>query len=398
MDIAIHEWISMLIRWLHITTAIAWIGASFYFIWLDLSLRRRDGLPDGVDGEVWSVHGGGFYHAQKYMVAPKEMPGELHWFKYESYFTWLSGFGLLAVMYYWGAESYLIDPAKIALQPWQAISGSLLFLMGGWIIYDQLCKTPLGRNTSVLAVLVFVLVVGSSYGLSAIFSDRAALLHVGAMIGTIMSGNVFFIIIPNQKIVVADLKAGRGPDPSLGAQAKQRSTHNNYLTLPVLLMMISNHYPLLMSPEKGWMIVALILLIGGSVRHYFNAAHAGGPGKRLLWQWPTAAGLMIVLILLVSARTDRRSVTATPVSETRAMAIIQTRCVTCHSDRPTDPDFEKAPGGLNFDDVAVVRKNSPRILAQSVLSKTMPLANRTGMTEDERDQLGQWIRSGMPVK
>jgi len=396
MEIAVQDWASMLVRWVHIITGIAWIGSSFYFIWLDLSLRQRDGLPDGAYGEVWSVHGGGFYHAQKYLVAPKQMPDELHWFKYESYFTWLSGFCLLAIIYYWGAESFLVDTSKMALQPWQAVLSSLLFLAGGWVIYDLICKSPLGRNTAVLATLVFVLIVVSSFGLSQIFSDRAALLHVGAMIGTMMTGNVFFIIIPNQKIVVEDLKNDRAPDPSLGLQAKQRSTHNNYLTLPVLLMMISNHYPMLSGAEKGWMIVALILLIGGVVRHYFNFAHAGVKGRGLMWQWPLSAILLIGLIVLVSVRSGEDIVAEDVISGPDALAIIQTRCIACHAANPVDPDFEQAPGGLKFEDAESVRKNATRILAQSVLSKTMPLANRTGMTAEERRQLGGWIRAGMP--
>jgi uncharacterized membrane protein len=396
MEIAVQDWASMLVRWVHIITGIAWIGSSFYFIWLDLSLRQREGMPEGAYGEVWSVHGGGFYHAQKYLVAPKQMPDELHWFKYESYFTWLSGFCLLAIMYYWGAESFLVDGDKMALEAWQAIAISFGFLVSGWIVYDQICKSSLGRNTAVLAVLVFVLVVVSSYGLSQVFSDRAAMLHVGAMIGTMMTGNVFFIIIPNQKIVVEDLKNGRDPDPALGMQAKQRSTHNNYLTLPVLLMMISNHYPMLTGAEKGWMIVALILLIGGIVRHYFNSAHTGASGKALMWQWPVATLLMVGLILLVSIRSGEEVAEEDVISAPQALAIIQTRCVACHTAKPTDPDFEEAPGGLKFDDVESVRKNATRILAQSVLSKAMPLANKTGMTMEERKQLGGWIRTGMP--
>jgi len=396
MEIAFQDWASMLFRWLHITTGIAWIGSSFYFIWLDLSLRKREGMAEGVYGENWSVHGGGFYHSRKYLVAPPEMPGELHWFKYESYFTWLSGFCLMAVMYYWGAESFLVDADKIALEPWQAITGSLVFLAGGWIIYDLICKSPLGQNTAVLATLVFILIVVSSYGLSQFFSDRAAMLHVGAMVGTIMTGNVFFIIIPNQKIVVEDLKNGRSPDPSLGMQAKQRSTHNNYLTLPVLLMMISNHYPMLTGSEKGWMIVAMILLIGGIVRHYFNTAHTGASGKALMWQWPVASALVIGLILLVSMRSGEEVAEEDVIGEIEAMAIIQTRCISCHATTPRDEDFDEAPGGLKLETMDVIRKNSTRILAQSVLSKAMPLANKTEMTLEERKQLGGWIRAGMP--
>ena len=291
MEIAWQDWLGMIIRWLHLATGIAWIGTSFFFIWLDLSLRRRGEMPDGVQGESWLVHGGGFYHAQKYSVAPEHLPAELHWFKYEAYFTWLSGFALLGVMYYWGAESFLIDPDRTPFSPSVAILVSLVFLGGGWLAYDGLCRSPVGQHTGLLAGAVFLLVTIAGWGLTQLFSDRAAFLHVGAVIGTIMSANVFFIIIPNQKKVVADLKAGRTPAPALGLQAKQRSLHNNYLTLPVLLLMVSAHYPVLFSGAAtwGWLVIALILLIGGVVRHFFNTLHTGGRGWALLWQWPVAA-------------------------------------------------------------------------------------------------------------
>lgn len=395
MDIAWQEWASLLIRWLHLITGIAWIGSSFYFIWLDLSLRRREGLPDGVGGESWSVHGGGFYHVEKYLVAPARMPGELHWFKYESYFTWLSGFALLAVIYYWGAESFLVDPAKLALQPWQAVLASIVFLSAGWVAYDWLCKSPVGGNTALLAAAVFVLLVAGAWGLSEVFSNRAAFLHVGAMIGTMMTGNVFFVIIPNQKKVVADLVAGRTPDPALGRQAKQRSTHNNYLTLPVLLMMVSGHYPVLFGNGLTWAVVGLVILIGGVVRHFFNTMHAGATRRALWWQWPAAAALLVGLVVLVSPRPAERSQVSS-VSVAQAMAIVQARCVACHAAVPADADFDRPPAGLTFETPADLRRNAARILGQAVLSTAMPLGNKTGMTAAERAGLGAWIRAGMP--
>ena len=396
MDFSVMDWAALLFRWLHLTTGIAWIGSSFFFVFLDLSLRRHKDLPKGVNGDSWMVHGGGFYHAQKYMVAPSHMPEELHWFKYEAYFTWISGFALMSIMYYWGAESFLIDADKVAFEPWQAIAASLMFLVFGWIFYDLICKSPLGNNTGTLAVCVFVLVVAASWGLLEVFSGRAAFLHVGAMIGSIMVGNVFFVIIPNQKRVVASLKAGEEPDPALGLQAKQRSTHNNYLTLPVLLMMISNHYPILFGQAHSWVIIALILLVGGVVRHYFNTSHAGGTGRALQWQWPLAAVLMIILIAVATYKPGGEK-SEDLISSKDVLAIVQTRCISCHATKPADADFEQAPGGIKFESIDVVRKNGARILNQVVLSKAMPLANKTQMTDTERTQLGAWIRAGMPL-
>ena len=282
MEIVVTEWISLLLRWVHLIVGIAWIGSSFYFIWLDLSLRRRDGLPDGVAGETWMVHGGGFYQAQKYLVAPPSLPAELHWFKYEAYFTWITGFLLLAVIYYWGAASFLIDPQVLDLAPWLAILLSLGLLAGGWIAYDLLCRSPLGRNTGLLAVLVFLLSVAAAIVFTHIFSGRAAFIHVGAFLGTIMAANVLFHhhSQPEEDRRGADRR--QEPDPALGLQAKQRSTHNNYLTLPVLLMMVSNHYPIVIGHTWSWLIIGGVIVVGGVVRHFFNTRNAGGRGLAIV--------------------------------------------------------------------------------------------------------------------
>lgn len=396
MDVAIMDWAALIFRWLHIVTGIVWIGSSFFFVFLDLSLKKHAGLSEGVSGDAWLVHGGGFYHSQKYIVAPPHMPEELHWFKYEAYFTWLSGIGLMGIMYYWGAESFLIDSDKIAFKPWQAIAISLIFLTFGYLFYDRLCKSPLGNKTWTLSICVFLLIVAASWGLLEVFSGRAAFLHVGAIIGSMMVGNVFFIIIPNQKLVVSSLKAGTAPDPALGLQAKQRSTHNNYLTLPVLLLMISNHYPVLFGHTHSWAIMALILLVGGVVRHYFNTSHAGGTGRAVQWQWPLASALMVVLILVASYKQDDKK-SDKLISAVDALSIVQTHCVACHASNPMDKDFDNAPGGVMLETIDSIRKNGSRILNQAVLSKAMPLANKTLMTELERQQLGAWIRAGMPI-
>ena len=392
MEIAWQDWAGLFIRWLHLATGIAWIGTSFYFIWLDQSLRRRQQLTTGVDGESWIVHGGGFYHVQKYMVAPEQLPEELHWFKYEAYFTWLSGFALMAVMYYFGAETFLIDRDRADISVPIAVMVSLAFLAGGWLVYDLLCRSTVGRHTGPLALAVFVLIVLVSWGLSQLFSDRATFLHVGSVIGTIMSANVFFIIIPNQKKVVADLKAGRQPAAELGQQAKQRSLHNNYLTLPVLLLMVSAHYPLLFAGQAtwGWLVIALVLLIGGVVRHFFNTWHTDARGSALLWQWPLAVLLGVVLAIFLSTR--QAMPLTESVSDERALAIIQMHCVACHAATPTHRGFKSPPAGLILDVRETVILAAERVMAQAVLSKAMPLGNATGMTDTERAELGTWLR------
>ena len=386
------EWASLLLRWLHVITAIAWIGSSFYFVWLDLSLRKGEHLPKGVHGESWSVHGGGFYHVQKYLVAPEAMPKELHWFKYESYFTWISGFSLLIVTYYWGAQVFLIDSSVADLSVQQAVGLSLGSLALGWIIYDGLCKTPAGKDLRVLGLLVYAVVLLAAYGYSEIFSSRAALLHVGAMVATWMTGNVFFIIIPNQKKVVTSLKQGKTPDPALGLQAKQRSTHNNYLTLPVLFMMLSNHYPMTFVGEDLWILVALVVLIGAIIRDYFNAGHAGANGFRVRWQWPVAS----VLILTLAFWAKPPSVTLEAsyrINDTEVQMLVTTHCSGCHAAQPTTPGFSSPPKGVILETLTDVEKYKQQIYAQSVASRAMPPGNMTQMTQEEREILGGWLEN-----
>jgi uncharacterized membrane protein len=387
------EWASLLLRWLHVITAIAWIGSSFYFVWLDLSLRKRDGLTPGVHGESWSVHGGGFYHVQKYQVAPAQMPPELHWFKYESYFTWISGFSLLVVTYYWGASAYLIDTSVAAWSPLQAVGLSLFGLIIGWLIYDGLCRSPLGRHLPTLTWSVFLMILVASWLFSQTFSSRAALLHVGAMIATWMTANVFFIIIPNQKKVVRSLEAGEAPDPSLGLQAKQRSTHNNYLTLPVLFMMLSNHYPMTFVGDQLWILVGFVVLIGGVVRDYFNASHAGGDGWRIRWQWPLASVLTLTLAVWAMPSSLTRGPPSTAVTDTEVLQIVTTHCAGCHASVPTQVGFQSAPKGVVLETLVDIDRYQAQIYSQSVASQAMPLANITQMSEDERARLGAWIQA-----
>ncbi|WP_417842358.1 urate hydroxylase PuuD [Thalassospira sp.] len=395
MDILFQDWINLILRWAHVITGIAWIGSSFYFVWLDLSLRKRPGMDDGVYGEAWMVHGGGFYHVNKWMVAPAKMPDDLHWFKYEAYFTWLTGFALLVTMYYWSAESYLIDPSVMPMTKWDAILTGLISLVAGWFIYDLICKSPIGRKTGTLAIALFIQIMAFAWIYTHVFSGRGAFIHVGALIGTIMAANVFRIIIPNQKKVVASLMAGEKPDPALGLQAKQRSTHNNYLTLPVLAMMISNHYPMTYAHDQAWVVIGLILIVGGLVRHFFNTRNSGGAGKAIAWQLPAAAVFMAILVVFVSYDPSAPR-SGDIISSNEAMGIIQTRCAVCHSAHPTEDGFDEAPAGVMFDSLDQVHTNAQRIMAQAVIGKSMPLGNLTEMTDEERAKLGQWIRAKMP--
>ncbi|MEM6339676.1 MAG: urate hydroxylase PuuD, partial [Pseudomonadota bacterium] len=302
---AFGAWLEFAVRWLHVITAIAWIGSSFYFIALDLGLNRDRDFDTGADGEQWQVHGGGFYHIQKYLVAPEKMPDDLIWFKWESYATWLSGFALLALVYYLGAEFYLIDPAVMDLLTWQAVAISVASLAVGWVIYDQLCKSPLGDNPTALMLVLFGVLLAMSYFYASVFSGRAALLHLGAFTATIMTANVAHIIIPNQRIVVADLIAGRTPDPKYGKIAKLRSTHNNYLTLPVIFLMLSNHYPLSFGTQYAWIIASLVFLMGVTIRHWFNTVHArkGHPH----WTWGATAVIFLAIIWLSTAPANVQS-------------------------------------------------------------------------------------------
>jgi len=379
-------WLELALRWLHVVTAIAWIGASFYFIWLDGNIRPAGG-NSLVAGELWAVHGGGFYHNQKYLVAPEKLPPDLHWFKYEAYFTWISGFFLLAVIYFAGASLFLIDLAKLALTPNQAIGLSLTFLAGGWIVYDGLCRSPVGQKNTVFAVLWFAVLTATAYALTHIFSDRAAFLLLGAIIGTAMAANVFFIIIPNQKKAVAAMLAGKVPEARWGTQAKQRSLHNNYMTLPVILCMISNHFPMLFASPLNWLSLGLLSASAVSVRHFFNLRHKAG----LEWSLVVVAMALFGVAAAVASWPARPK--PSPATHLTAglpppvRAIIAKHCVMCHSATPTHEGFNSPAGGLDFTKDAVVQANASRIILQAVTTKVMPLGNETHITDGERQAL-----------
>ncbi len=383
------EWLNLLIRWAHLVAGIGWIGTSFYFIALDLSLRKRARMNPGVYGTAWEVHGGGFYHVEKYTVAPKELPEDLIWYKWEAYLTFLTGFALLTVMYYFNASAYLIDPEVLALTPGEAVLISVVSLAAGWFIYDRLlCRSALGRNTPLLALAVFVLIMAFSYLFTNVFSGRGAFIHVGSLIGTIMAANVFAVIIPNQKKITASLLAGEAPDPALGATGKQRSVHNNYLTLPVLLMMVSNHYPLLTNHPQSWILVALVLVMGAMARHFLNRHEAGDPLQKIWWTLPVAgAGLAVALVMTAPA--PRVSLAA--VHDDVAVNISRMHCASCHARAPTHEGFAEAPKGIYLETPADLRRYAALIDQQAVKSDAMPLGNETGMTEEERRTLGDWI-------
>jgi uncharacterized membrane protein len=391
VDAFLAEWLNLLLRWAHLVVGIGWIGTSFYFMALDYSLGRDERLRDGVLGTAWQVHGGGFYHVEKYTVAPATLPAVLHWFRWEAYLTWVTGFGLLVVQYYFHASAFLIDPAVMPLTPWQATALSVAALLAGWLIYDGICRV-LGDRTLLLALSVFALILIASIIFTSVFSGRGAFVHVGAFVGTIMAVNVFAVIIPAQKKMIAQMIRGETPDPRYGAIGKQRSTHNNYLTLPVLLMMVSQHYPFLFNHPYSWLVVALILISGGLVRHALNRIDAGDDWNRYGWTLPVAAVALLATIYVTAPQ--RRAVAAGPaVSDVAALTISQKHCVSCHARKPTHPAFNAPPKNMVLETAADLRRYGEPIMLQTVQNRAMPLGNQTGMTDEERDQLGRWLRA-----
>lgn len=391
------DWMNLLVRWLHIITGIAWIGASFYFVWLDNSIRPpapgSDLANKGVSGELWAVHGGGFYNPQKYLVAPAELPKELHWFKWEAYSTWLSGIALLVIVYYFNAQAMMVDKAVADLSSWQAIGIGIGSIVAGWVVYDALCRTKLGQNDLLFGATIFALLVASAWVLNQYLSGRAAYIHVGAMIGTMMVGNVLMLIIPGQRKMVNAMMAGQKPDPIHGLKAKQRSVHNNYFTLPVLFIMISNHYAMTYRHEHAWAVLGMIMAAGVLIRHFFNLRHKG----RFELKYPVAgvALLLAVAVAIAPKAPQARSAVADPAAEFAAVrTIITQRCVSCHSAAPTQPGFATAPSGMMLHTDALVRQNAAKIYEQTVQLKSMPIGNLTNMTDAERAQVGAWFEAG----
>jgi len=399
----IWEWLSFAVRWIHVITAIAWIGSSFYFIALDLSLQKRANLPDGVSGEEWQVHGGGFYHIQKYLVAPKELPAHLTWFKWESYATWLSGFALMCIIYYVGADLYLIDKNLWDIEPWLAITVSVGSIIISYLIYDFLCRSKLGGKPTLLMLLLYLILIFAAWGYTQIFTGRAAFLHLGAITATIMSCNVFMVIIPNQKIVVADLIANKTPDPKYGKIAKLRSTHNNYLTLPVIFLMLSNHYPLAFATEYNWIIASMVFLMGVTIRHYFNTMHARA-GKPT-WTWAITIIIFLIIMWLSTVPnvlSNKKTQIPTALEGLRTSqkfesveSIIISRCSMCHASEPVYPNIHIAPNNVLLETEEQIIQNARGIYLNAGRSNAMPPANVTWMEEDERTLLVQWYEEAL---
>ena len=400
------DWIAFSVRWLHVITAMAWIGASFYFIALDLMLKPAPGMPDGASGEEWEVHGGGFYHTTKYMVAPERLPEHLTWHKWQSYSTWLSGAALLMIIYWVGGELYLLDPTKAELSLWQGVLISAAAIGVGWVLYDFLCKSKLGDHPTAMMLVLFVIIVVMSWGLNQVFTGRAALLHLGAFTATIMTANVFFIIMPNQRIVVNDLKEGRTPDAKYGKIAKLRSTHNNYLTLPVIFLMLSNHYPLSFGTEYAWIIASLIFLTGVTIRHYFNTMHATGSGPH--WTWAVTALLMILIAWLstVSAmdtveEAEARALTpyeqrfASVEGFEDAYSVVLGNCSMCHAREPLWDGMRWPPKGVVLETESDVARHAEAIYLHAGRSNAMPPPNAIStMSRENRETIIAWYKQG----
>ena len=390
------EWTELILRWFHVIAGIAWIGSSFYFIALDLSLKQNKNLPDKSHGEAWQVHGGGFYHLVKYLVAPSKMPSELTWFKWEAYATWVSGFALLALIYYAGAELYMIDIVKYDLEKYEAVIISLLGIVFGWVIYDLVCRLSLKTNVYVLISSIFVLITIMSWAYSEIFSYRGAFMQIGTVLGTIMVANVLMIIIPGQKKVVASLLANETPNPIHGAIAKQRSLHNNYLTLPVIFIMISNHYPLIYATKYSWIIISIILIIGALIRHFFNIKHTGAKPPYWVCVPIIILGSIIFYISdLGKPKLNNIKNTATLIelipekTMVSAQEVIVSKCSMCHAKEPLWENMKNAPKLVNLETSTDIINNIDNIYKQSVLSYAMPPGNISFLEDNERSLINQ---------
>ena len=396
LDPYVRDWLDLLLRWLHVIAAMVWIGTSFYFVALDSHLlppRRREDVDEGVGGEEWEIHGGGFYRVQKFQVAPPRLPEPLHWFKWEAYGTWISGFALLVVLYYLDAETYLIDPSVANLGEAEAVAISAGSLLLAWVVYDALCRL-LARHELWLATAIAAFVAATAYGLSEVFSGRAVWLQTGAVLGTIMVANVFFVIIPAQRALIRAKEAGRNPNPRPGLEAKRRSVHNNYLTLPVVLAMLGNHFAFATGHERGWLILVVLMAIGAWTRHFFNLRHQG----RTVVAIPVTAGVAALVLAAVAEPDEPQLPRTETVTFAEVRTIVERRCTPCHSQDPSREGFDAPPKGVAFDTAEQVVAQAEAIERQAVDSRAMPLGNVTGMTEEERGALAAWLRAGAPAR
>ena len=398
------DWLEMLFRWMHVIAGIAWIGASFYFVWLDNHLESppRWKSDKGIKGDLWAIHGGGIYEVAKYQLAPEKMPETLHWFKWEAYTTWLTGVILLILMFYLGADAYLIDPRVADLTPVQATSLGVGLIIFGWVLYECLCAIPiLARNNYLLSFFLLLMVMALSYTFTHLFSGRGAFIHVGAVIGTIMAGNVFRVIIPSQKALVSAIETGKAPQASWGQKAKLRSTHNNYFTLPLVFIMISNHYPMTYSGENSWLVLIAIIGITAFARHYFNLRHRG-INQPLILVTSFLAAILLAWFIAPTPSSSSESAISQELSEVRQInvsqvqRILRERCASCHSRVPTDDVFIVSPAGVMLESLSDMQRWAKRIKARSVDSHNMPFLNKTGMTSEERLLVGRWVDAGAP--
>lgn len=388
------EWLNIIIRLMHLTFGIAWIGASFYFVFLENALNRTDNVRDELAGNLWAIHGGGFYYLEKYNVAPKTIPKTLHWFKYEAYFTWLTGISLLFVVYYFNAGSFLIDPNVLNISSLQAVSIGIASLVVGWLLYHLLCKTPLVNKGPLFGLTGLIIVTAFAWFYAHVFSGRGAFIHFGALLGTLMAGNVFFVIIPAQKAMVRAAKEGTYLDPALGKFAGLRSLHNNYLTLPVLFVMVSNHFPSTFGNKQSWIILAIITLGTAGVKHWLNLREKG---RLNVWVLPVSIIILFAAAYL-SAPVAPDTNCSGEVSFSQVNTIIQKRCNSCHSSMPTDDIFKVAPNGVKYDTPQDIVRLKDKIMERVVITKTMPQNNKTNITQEERDMIGCWIRQGALLK
>ncbi|MGI9232669.1 MAG: urate hydroxylase PuuD [Woeseiaceae bacterium] len=391
MEAFIVDWLNLLVRWLHFITGVAWIGASFYFVWLDNHLEApKDPADDikGVGGELWSVHGGGFYHAQKYRVAPADIPERLHWFKWEAYTTWLSGMLLLALVYWYGAEVYLIDPSVANLSGVAAVGIAIGYIVGGWVVYDLACKSPLARDDRVFGIALIVLIALLAWSLCQLYGGRGAYIHFGAVLGTIMVANVAMVIIPGQRKMIAAAERGEEPDPMPGIMAKQRSVHNTYFTLPVLFAMISNHYAMTYGHPYNWAILVGISLVGALIRIYFVARHKGRASI-----WPVVVALILLAAIAAAISPRGETANAAGVSFDQVRNVMIARCTTCHAAAPTHTAFPAPPLGVVLDSDERILAEAARIHQQTVVTRVMPIGNLTAMTDGEREIIDRWYQT-----